>query len=203
MIVLSVPLGGGTEDEEKSLDELRLKAADFLNAVPPGPLGNKLFGAVAKRSISLSFEAAALRRRKDGRLYVYLRKRPDNDSAYPGQYHMPGSVKQPGEKWKDVLERLSEREFGAKIVNRRKVGDAPSDEARGAFVSTLFLVDLKGTTAKGKWHPIDELPAPMVHIHESVLIPLAIVAFEVEEAEKVLARKCRALARLKKKHCDE
>ncbi len=187
------------DDENIALAEaLRLKseAARALRAVPPGPLGTELFDSVAEKSISLPFEAAALRRGKNGQLYVYLRRRSRKDTAYPGQYHMPGKIKRPDEYWTDVMVRLSAEFNGCKLSNRRKVGEVPTNEARGSMTSYVFLVDLEGETNPRNWYRVDKMPKPLVDVHEEMFIPLAIAAFELEEA-------AAKLAELKRKFCDE
>jgi len=183
--------GGGTRMTDK-----REVAAAALREVPSGPLGPELFDAIARHSVSNAFEAAALRRGKHGRLEIYLRQRAQNDTAYPGQWHIPGSILRPGEKWADVMTRLSRGEFMAEIGNRRFVGHVPTNEARGSFISFVYLVDVGQETDEAKWFPVDNMPEPLVDIHEQMFIPLAVAAFKLEEAT---AR----LAVLKAQFCDE
>lgn len=168
-------------------NDVRRLAAEALNRVPPGPLGTELFDAVSKHSVGNAFEAACLRRGATGQLQVYLRKRADDDTAYPGQWHLPGSFRRPGEKWDDVMQRLSQGEFKAVLCNRRLAGAIDVlEEERGTAVSFVFLVDLEegtGETDSQKWFDVDGgLPQPMVAFHEEKFIPLAVVAFLAEEA---------------------
>jgi hypothetical protein len=178
--------------------EIKSAAANLLQQLERGPgkgLGTELFDAVALHSVSYAFEAVALRRRGE-KLWVYLRKRAEGDTAYPGQWHCPGSVKRPYEKWQDVQDRLVRGEFKAHLSNRRRVGEIPTEEARGSFTSVVFLVDVDGDTDPAKWFPVGDLPEATVALHKDMVIPLAVAAFEVEEAQ---AR----LDKLKKQFCDE
>lgn len=190
-----------------SQDAAKRRAADALNEVESGPgkslLGTALFDQVARHSISCAFEAVALRRRADGQLEIYLRQRAADDTAYPNQWHCPGSVRRPYEKWDHVAARLSRGEFKADIVDIRKVGEIPTNEARGSFISFVFLVGLVGDTDPTKWFPVDDLPQVTVDIHVQMIIPLAVAAFELEEAEDVLEEKRGWLAELRARFCDE
>jgi hypothetical protein len=202
-------LGGGTkltrEEISQFLDTLppgpgsvelaKAVAASALRFVPRGqPLGTGLFDAVALHTVSCAFEAVALRRGNDGILRVYLARRADDDTAYPGEYHCPGSIRRPDERWADVASRLSSREFRCQVTNPRHVGNIFTAEARGSFISFVFLVDLEGVTNEDKWYPVDKLPRPMVNIHKKMIIPLAVAAFELEEA-------AARLAELKQRFC--
>lgn len=188
-------------------DQARRQAAHALSQVASGPgtaLGTELFDQVARHSVSYAFEAVAMQRDETGRLMVYLAKRRDDDTAYPGEYHCPGSVRRPYERLRVVAARLSRVEFKTELTNIRRVGEIPTFEQRGSFLSVVFLVNLKmsTTTPPDKWFPIDELPAPIVSHHRDMVIPLAAAAFELEEAlAKVQDARLR-LDILKDKFCD-
>ena len=117
-------------------------------------------------------------------------------TAYPGEWHIPGSIRRPGEKWADVMARLSRGEYKAEISNRRFVCHVPSNEVRGNIISFVFLVDVGEGADETKWFPVDNMPGPLVDIHEQMIIPLAVAAFELAEA-------AAKLAGLKARFCDE
>ncbi len=200
----------GDRVEAFDQDSAKRAAAEALSLVESGPgkgLGTELFDQVARHSVSYAFEAVAIRRNENGHLMVYLMKRRDDDTAYPGQYHCPGSVRRPFEKWGDVATRLSRGEFKAAISNFRKVGEIPTNAARGSFVSVVYLINLEGETSPEKWFPVNGVIAgsagiPVVDIHQQMLIPLAEAAFEVEEAEAELESKRARLSELKSRFCD-
>lgn len=190
-------------EQKMELEAKKAAAATALREVPPGPLGTELFDAVASHSISFAFEAAALRRGADGKLYIYLCQRAQDDTAYPGQWHIPGSIRRPREKWDDVMIRLSWKEFEeARISNRHFVGNVTSDEVRGHIISSLYLVDVGPNADEAKWFPVDAMPGPLVDIHEKKLIPLAIAAFEVCEASQKLSSAAEKLSSLAAQFCE-
>ena len=161
--------------EKQALIEL-LKKID-----PNQPYGTELFNALAKVSPSVAMEAVCLRlNNQTQQAEVYLTKRALNDTAYPGQWHCPGSVMRPGEQLKDVFDRLSKQEFDANIlVNQFVTNINNPHEARGHFFSVVYLCSLneKANKLKGSWFSIDQLPENTVKIHRQEIIPAAIKVF--------------------------
>jgi hypothetical protein len=151
----------------------------FIN--PRKPYGTRLFNALARVTVSVAFEAMAIRRNKDsGSLEVYLKKRAMNDTAYPGEWHAPGSVMRPREGEIDVFTRLSKNEFMAKvtIVSFIDYLNHPQEQ-RGHFFTPVYLISTEGAKVDEThgWFPIDQLPTPMVGHHEKTLIPMAVKKF--------------------------
>ena len=146
-------------------------AAFCLGLVEPGPLGTELFDAIARHSVTLAVEAVCLRRGQRG-IEVLLTQRPLDDTAYPGEWHCPGSVLRPGEEFEDVFERLADREFRGLVSSWRFVGEMNNpEEARGHFVSRIYLVVPEGEPKKGEWFTVDDLPKNTVDHHRDSIIP--------------------------------
>lgn len=165
--------------------------AFFLRLVNPHkPLGTALFDAIAKVSVSVAFEAVALRKNPEtDAVEVFLIQRAENDTAYPGEWHVPGSVLRPQEAAEHVLIRLSKREFGTKVVKSKFVAILSNPgEARGHFISLVYRVKLDGEpVGRGKWFPVDALPAKTVTEHRKHIIPIAVgeKTFEDLDSAKV------------------
>lgn len=162
-------------------DEFKAIMAQLLGKIDPNrPYGTVLFDALARLGWSIAFEAVALRiNQETKKIEVFLRKRAADDTAYPGEWHAPGSVLRANERPGDVAKRL-EKEFSAEIVGFSFVGDSFIKEARGPFNSKIYLVYFKTPPVENErhgWFPIDCLPEPMVEEHRNTIIPTAVHAF--------------------------
>ena len=150
---------------------------------PTQPLGTELFNALARITVSVAIEAVCLRYNSGTRkVEVYLIQRSPNDTAYPNEWHCPGSVMRPGESFEDVLGRLVKKEFCANLVSTRFVANinpsASEPEARGHFLSIVYLCTLeKEEDLRGKWFAADQLPKQTVEHHRTRIIPCALGAF--------------------------
>ena len=158
-------------------------AAKLLGRIDPKkPYGTALYNAIARLSWNMFFEAVVIRKR-GGQLEVYLRKRALDDTAYPGEWHAPGSVFRPGENERDVATRL-EREFGVPVTSFRMIGeyvDWEKGEVRGSGVSRIYLIKLRGAPREDErhgWFPINKLPEVTVEQHRLAIIPKAVKAHQ-------------------------
>jgi len=185
--VLLSSLKHATSEEERVVIYKKI-AALALNQVPSGTLDTELFNAVAEKTPLIAHEAVVLGRHPlTNRLFVYLTKRGDDEKAYPGKFHIPGSIHRNGETLKEVFERLS-KEFGenVKIYDWEFVDEQIVKE--NGRCETLFdkvyLVKMGGipTAANGKWYPVNKLPQSMVDFHQRLVIPAAVAAFKRAEA---------------------
>jgi len=169
------------EERKKLLIEL-LEEVD-----PKKPYGTKLFDALAQITISVAIEAVCLRcGPKKNKVEVYLTQRSQDDTAYPGEWHCPGSVMRPGENVKDVFVRLCKKEFGTTSLPSTKfvANINHPTEARGHFLSVTYLCELMDSLGsqdfdllKGKWFSVDDLPEKTVESHCKRIIPAAFGAF--------------------------
>lgn len=166
--------------EEVDQEDAKRAAAFCLNQVGPGPLGTELFDAIARHSVTTAVEAVCLRRGEGGRVEVLLTQRPPDDTAYPSEWHCPGSVLRPGETYGDVFARLAEREFEGLVASWRLVGEINNpEESRGHFIGRVYVVTAEGEPKKGRWFPVDDLPEVIVDQHRKGVIPCAVKAFSV------------------------
>lgn len=155
----------------------RTTLIEALNTITPGEYGRELFDALARLTVTVAIETVALRQ-IDSTLMVFLAERPAG-AAYDGALNLPGSAMRPGESEADVIQRLAEREYGAKITDSRFVDNFnhPGEE-RGHFFNPIYLVELSGeTTGEGDWYRIDNLPERLVKHHREPVIPMAVQAY--------------------------
>lgn len=162
----------------------RIKLIKFLRRIDRNqPLGTELYDAIALLSLSVAIEALTLRQGKNG-IEIFLTKRLETDTAYPGMYHSPGTVRRPGETLETGFARLEAREFKGKLKSWTFIKNHDdSGEARGHFMGLLYLCESGENFPEGSWYPVDDLPQPMVPGHEKVLIPIAVKAFEKKLAQ--------------------
>lgn len=159
---------------------------------PTKPYGTELFDALSRLTVSVAVEAVCLRLNTSTcQVEVYMIQRSPNDTAYPGEWHCPGSVLRPKEEIKDVFSRLQKKEFGesATLGQTRFVANVNHPtEARGHFLSMVYLCELVNdehfaSRLKGKWFPVDQLPAKTVETHRYRIIPPAVGAFVAENTK--------------------
>lgn len=143
------------------------------------PYGPELFNAIARVSINLCIEAVLLRiRPTDGQIEVFLSLRSEEETAYPGLWHCPGTVKRPGESEYYMFRRLQKSDLPINgSYNYDFIGfyDNPL-EARGHFFHLIYLVSAKNKIP-GNWFLVDALPENIVEHHREVIIPKALKAF--------------------------
>jgi len=143
---------------------------------PKKPYGPDLFNAIARITVSLGIEAVCFKdiRGNPKIPEVLLIERSPKESAYPNQWHCPGSIMRPGEKIGDVFNRLKEKEFCTEIEIIDGAGFLNNtQEERGHILSLIYLCKLKGEKVRGEWFPINNLPENTVKHHSEMLIPMA------------------------------
>ena len=145
---------------------------------PKESYGTALFDALTRLTVTVAVEAVCLRHTTT-EIEVFLVQRSPSETAYPGEWHCPGSATRPGEREKDVLDRLEKKEFGGKLLTRKFVGNCNiPEEARGHFFDPVYLCTLgEAEGLRGKWFPVNDLPEPTVGHHRNHIIPMAVEAF--------------------------
>ena len=153
------------------------------------PYGLELFNALAPLGVNPAIEAVCIRMHQPQNsrpavipeLDVYLTKRSKNETAYPGQWHVPGSIMRPGETYEVVFDRLSKKEFGGTISSWKFVTIVNNThEERGHFLSLVHLCHLKERkNSKGRWFPVSRIPKNTLLCHRRKIIRAAIGAFLV------------------------
>ncbi|HSR89231.1 MAG TPA: hypothetical protein VLK22_02395 [Candidatus Udaeobacter sp.] len=139
------------------------------------PVGTKFCDSTMRLWPTSAFEAMLFRKGKSGTAEVYLRRRAPDDTAYPGEWHAPGSLYRHGEQDQHVANRLG-KEFGAEISGFTLVGKEITSEARGTVHSMIFLIALKSDPRvddRHGWFPVDHLPEVTVDLHRDLIIPKA------------------------------
>jgi ADP-ribose pyrophosphatase YjhB (NUDIX family) len=162
--------------EDPSSDEYKVVLAQMLNRLDSTqPVGTKLCDAVMRLWPTPAFEAVVFRMYHDTH-EIYLRRRAVDDTAYPGQWHVPGKLYRHGEQDRDVANRLEE-EFGSKIGSFHLIGKEVTSEVRGTVHSLIFLVQLVRDPRiddQHRWFPTNDLPQAIVDVHRDLIIPSAV-----------------------------
>ena len=159
---------------------------------PHQPYGTELFDALARLTVSIGVEAVCLRlspsvSRDTRKVDVYMIQRAKNDSAYPGQWHCPGSIMRPGESVSKVFNRLVRKEFDSVGIRSWRfvanVNNFP-EVTRGHAFSVVYLCELEAWEGlRGKWFQVNELPDKTNNQHRTRIIPAVLGAFVAEHAE--------------------
>jgi len=180
------------QGDEALLDALREFAAEILNLVPSDkPYKTALFDAINKKQPTFAMEGVLLRENPDGgALEVYLTQRSMVDTAYPGEFHCPGSGLRNKETWQKDAERVAHSEYKVPIKKVTVLFETGFfyDEARGWYWSVPCLVELEAEPAVGKWYPVDRLPENTVAHHRDDIIP-AVVRYWRNRAKYDAARR--------------
>lgn len=104
-------------NKEVSVKIIAKKAANLLNRIPRDKsYGTELFEAITRLSVGVVYEAVAFRLSAQKTTQVFLARRGPNE-AYANLWHCPGSFFRAKERPEDVAARLSDNEFGAKIIS--------------------------------------------------------------------------------------
>lgn len=162
---------------DQEMDELREFAAEILDLVPSDqPYKTKLFDALNKKQPTFAFEGVLLREQQYGKIEVYLTQRSMSDTAYPGEFHAPGSGLRNKEDWQKVAERLARNEYKVAVKKVTMLHESAFfyDEQRGWYCSVPCLVELEQEPAVGKWYPVDDLPEKTVGHHRDDIIPVVV-----------------------------
>lgn len=162
-------------------DRLRSVATKALGAIKNRQnLGTELFDSIALKSVSVAVEAVCLAI-LNSEIVVYLTQRSATDTAYPGEWHCPGSVLRPTENITDVFARLEQGAFkGTTIIHHQFVANVNHpQEKRGHFFSLVYLcVAGNNVILNGRWVPVDKLNTlKVVNHHKKRIIPAALGAF--------------------------
>lgn len=165
-------------------------AAKVLNQVPAEePLGTELFNAHLRLGTGDAFELGCVRRSPlTQAAEVYLIRRAYDDSAYPGEWHLPGTFQRRKENPEKTARRLARKElFGRSFSGSgyfvKKFYPSPErvEGERGHTNSELWLFsaeqDLPVAEDRG-WFDLKNLPTPMVSYHRDEFVPEAIAAYE-------------------------
>jgi hypothetical protein len=174
------------KDEEGFLDLLRNFAASILNSVPSDkPYKMALFDALNKKQPTFAMEGVLIRESPvTGELEVYLTQRSMSETAYPGEFHAPGSGLRNKEDWKKAAERLARSEYKVPVKKVTVLFESCFfyDEARGWYCSVPCLIELDGEPIVGKWYSVDHLPDKTVGHHRDDIIPAVVRYWRNREA---------------------
>jgi len=164
--------------DQRLLDQHREQAAAALDLVPQDvPMGTRMFNAFCRLGVSPCVEAVVLRR-NSGAIEVLMTQRSMNETAYPGEWHCPGTMFRPMESVDDAFARLEKKELGLEITMHCFCGIVNhTQEVRGHCLSLVFVCSIEGAPEKGQWFNVDRLPKETVSHHREPIIPMAVAAY--------------------------
>lgn len=171
----NIDISSLSQKEIKHLAVLLLKNI----VLPKQGLEADLFNALARITVTMAVETVALRiNAKTKKIEVYLTQRSPHETAYPGQWHCPGTVMRRMEEIDDMFLRLEKREFGIKILSKKFIAHFNNPkETRGHFFTLLYLCVLEEGTGLGHWFPVAKLPENTPWHHRKTIIPAAVKKF--------------------------
>lgn len=179
------------EGEDALMDLWRSFVAACLNLVPSDqPYKTALFDALNLKQPTFAMEGVLLRENPESKeLEVYLTRRSLADTAYPGEFHAPGSGLRNKEDWEKVAARLARNEYKVPVKKVTILHESARfyDEARGTYCSVPCLIELDGEPEVGKWFSISKLPEKTVWHHREWIIP-AVVSYWRNRAKYDAAR---------------
>lgn len=164
------------EQEISSAATAELLAVDSKQHFSKG-----LYNALAHCMLSVAVEMVTLRVREE-HVEVFLKRRANDDSAYPGMLHVPGTVIRvkdvDGEHtYANAIGRAAQNECGAQVFDFEYIGEHFKHETRGPFNCRVFLVRLVNEPTDGQWASVDSLPSDVIEEHAAFVIPIAVRRF--------------------------
>ncbi|MBU4380853.1 hypothetical protein L6255_03710 [Candidatus Parcubacteria bacterium] len=153
-----------SETEEKKLVSL----LDKVGPKMPTPVYN----AVAAKFVLVAIETVILRR-KQGKVEVFLAKRPPTDAYYPNMLHSPGTILRASDRpgsYQDAFERVQKNELGVNFVFPPEfVGSYYFHTSRGPENSLVFLCEVEKEPKTGKFYDVRNLPENLLPHHYIVI----------------------------------
>ncbi|MFH2108933.1 MAG: hypothetical protein ABII16_00520 [Patescibacteria group bacterium] len=163
-----------SETEEKKLVSL----LDKVGPKMPTPVYN----AVAAKFVLVAIETVILRR-KQGKVEVFLAKRPPTDAYYPNMLHSPGTILRASDRpgsYQDAFERVQKNELGVSFVSLPEfIGSHYFHTSRGPENALAFICKIDQEPKVGKFYNTSNLPENLVP-HHYILIAKVLDSYKKE-----------------------
>jgi hypothetical protein len=152
------------------------KAADIISRLPKGFLPYPLFMAIASKVVTPTLELVICQR-VNNELKVLLTRRPDNDTYWPGEWHIPGTVIRATDNehtFRSCFDRILRDELHdlVTITDPAYVSTEFWDIERGREVDQLFCAwsqDVYDLPDDIKFFSIKKLPEPFMKNHIKIV----------------------------------
>ncbi len=118
---------------------------------------------------------------RSGKRHIFLLQRPDNDTHWPRQWHMPGTTLYPKDSEETMWKRLLASELGQLLrqeMFRLAFNHISTREERerGECMHAVYTGRI-GTASKklerfGTFFPVDQLPEEVIQHHRTILTRL-------------------------------
>lgn len=161
------------------------QAAELLSRLQPGFLPFKIFHQVTRLVATPIVEIVPLRFTQPNKVEILLLQREADDPAWPGQWHVPGTVIRATDtsgSFDDALQRILSQELGGTKTSKLSfVTSILHLQNRGMEASQIFWVEIDGEPGEGQLYDVDHLPATIVKTQLD-FIPDAIAHFKDAKA---------------------
>ena len=144
----------------------------LLNTLEPGFLPYDIFIAIARLVVLPAVEFIPLRI-VDGRVQVFLIRRPTND-PWPNKLHTPGTVLRPTDtSLEDACKRLLSDEFGitdSQSVQLHFIGcGLQADNDRGSGLCIEHILELQEVPTTGEYYDVESLPDDFIEFQKPMV----------------------------------
>jgi hypothetical protein len=137
----------------------------------------RIFDVFQKVFGCASLEVVPIRYSEDGEIEVFMTKRPENDTYWPNEWHIPGTMVFAwdwfsGNKFDVAWKRLKKKEIiQDSNGSANQVDTLFLNTKRGAETAIIHNLVFKGPTKSdgGKWHKISELPENIIEHHKEIV----------------------------------
>ena len=135
------------------------------------PYSLELAEALLRRVPNIAIELVVMRHLEDSPCQVLLTQRaPEKGDPWAGLWHCPGTVIRSSDRRGilDALDRLEEKEIGAKLQGYEFVGDnaQPNFGGRMLTIQLIFMGKVAADApVKGLWYNIGSLPKDIIPEH--------------------------------------
>jgi len=151
-------------------------AAEIISRLPKGYLPFPLFVAVTSKVVTPTLELVILHE-IDGVMHVVLTRRPDDDTYWPGEWHVPGTVIRSTDTvgtFESCFERIIHDELkgSVEISTPEFVGVKFWDIKRGREVDQIFCVNAASVAELPddiRLFPLDALPSNLMEHHNEII----------------------------------
>ncbi len=107
----------------------------------------------------------------DGKIFVYMEKRPESDKFYAGQYHMPGTMVNGNDQdLESALNRVKRKEIGSFVSDEpEQIAAYYRTTPRGNEGVFQFLMKVYEGGDPNNWFDVENLPLNTITAHKEMV----------------------------------
>lgn len=166
----------------KEIQEIADKLASYPSGNVPEPIWQQELMHLGGRT----YELIPLRVR-DGKIQVFMTKRPETDPVWPGILHCPGVMLNGPETKEDALTRLKEKEIKGMYITTPELFQTIPDRLteRGAESVFVYLSLIQGGS-DSDFYDVENLPESTIPHHVD-MIKSAVILLKAKGQRRQLA----------------